>query len=171
LVEGIGERIAPVSGVPALPVLLAHPGFGLETRAVYAAFDASNSLTGPRHPLTLRALLALGEKAGAAEARFPSDDARLRELIANDLEPAATRLRPEVAKLREELSRTGARAVGMSGSGPTLYAIYASDEAAREAQPRLAGSGARTWLTRTLAGRADDDFTPTNEQGPNRASE
>jgi 4-diphosphocytidyl-2-C-methyl-D-erythritol kinase len=162
LVEGIGERIAPVSGVPALPVLLAHPGFGLETRTVYAAFDASNSLTGQKHPLTLRALLALGEKAGAAEARFPSDDARLRELIANDLEPAATRLRPEVAKLREELSRTGARAVGMSGSGPTLYAIYLSPEAASAAQPQIAATGARTWITRTLAGRADDNFTRTN---------
>ena len=155
LVEGIGERISPVGGVPELPVLLAHPGFGLETRAVYTAFDAANSLTAQNHPLTLRALLALGEKAGAAEARFPSDDARLRELIANDLEPAATRLRPEVAKLREELSRAGARAVGMSGSGPTLYAIYASDEAARIAQPQVAATGARTWLTRTLQSGID----------------
>ncbi|MBM4381886.1 MAG: 4-(cytidine 5'-diphospho)-2-C-methyl-D-erythritol kinase [Deltaproteobacteria bacterium] len=150
LVEGIGERVLPVSGVPELPVLLAHPGFGLETRAVYAAFDAQSSLTAQNHPLTLRALLALGEEAGAVEARFPSDDARLRELVANDLEPAATRLRPEVAKLREELSRTGARAVGMSGSGPTLYAIYASEAAARIAEPQVAATGARTWLTRTL---------------------
>jgi 4-diphosphocytidyl-2-C-methyl-D-erythritol kinase len=174
LVEGIGERLTPVSGIPELPVLLAHPGFGLETRAVYAAFDASASLTAQNHPLTLRALLALGEKAGATEASFPSDDARMRELIANDLEPAATRLRPEVAKLREELSRTSARAVGMSGSGPTLYAIYASAEAARSAQPRIAATGARTWLTRTLATRVDDtnpSHPITNEQEPNTASE
>jgi 4-diphosphocytidyl-2-C-methyl-D-erythritol kinase len=171
LVEGIGERSLPLTGVPELPVLLAHPGFGLETRAVYAAFDAADSLTARTHPLTLRALLALGEEAGATEARFPSDDARLRELITNDLEPAAVSLRPEVAKLREELSSTAARAVGMSGSGPTLYAIYASDEAAREAQPRIAATGAKTWLTRTHAGRVDDDFTQTNEQGSKGASE
>lgn len=150
-VEGIGERITPVGGVPALPVVLAHPGVGLETKRVYAAFDAAVSLTPPRPPSKLRALLALRERLDAAEARWPSSEEQLRALVVNDLEPAASRLSPRLAKLREELSRTGARAVGMSGSGPTMYAIYASDAEARQAQLRIQRDGLRTWQTRTLA--------------------
>jgi 4-diphosphocytidyl-2-C-methyl-D-erythritol kinase len=156
LVEGIGERVLPVLGVPALPVLLALPGEGLATRAVYAAYDAAASLTPPEAPPNLRGLLALREELGAARARWSGDsNAWLRMLIQNDLEPAATRLCPSVAKLREELSKTGARAVGMSGSGPTIYAIFASDEQAATARARFANSGTRAWLTHTQGAEAD----------------
>lgn len=148
LVEGIGERVMPVAGMPVLSVLLVHPGPGLSTRAVYAAYDAENSLTAPTPAPTIRALLALREESGTARVRWPDDsDDRLRSLVRNDLEPAASRLCPLVAKLREELSATGARAVGMSGSGPTLYAIYASEAEASRAQARIARAGVRTWLT------------------------
>lgn len=153
LVEGIGERILPVTGVPSLSVLLVHPGAGLSTRDVYAAYDAATSLTPPDVASNLRGLLALREESGAARARWPDDsNDRLRALVHNDLEPAATRLCPQVAKLREELSETGANAVGMSGSGPTMYAIFASEAEAATAQRRIARAGTRTWLTRTLSG-------------------
>jgi 4-diphosphocytidyl-2-C-methyl-D-erythritol kinase len=151
LVSGIGERIVPLSGLSGMPVLLAHPGVGLETKAVYAAFAAAGSLTRRSAPPKLRALLALREEAGATRAHWPDASDQLRELVVNDLEPAASRLSAQVAKLREELSATGARAVGMSGSGPTMYAIYASETEARRAQQRVARAGLRTWLTRTLA--------------------
>ena len=39
LVRGIGERIEPLSGLPALSLLLANPGIPLSTAAVYRAFD------------------------------------------------------------------------------------------------------------------------------------
>jgi 4-diphosphocytidyl-2-C-methyl-D-erythritol kinase len=151
LVTGIGERIAPLSGLPGLPVLLAHPGIGLETKAVYAAFDAADSLTRRKAPPNLRALLGLREEAGVTRAHWPEPSDRLRELVENDLEPAASRLCVQVAKLREELSATGARAVGMSGSGPTMYAIFARDAEVAQADQRIARPGLRTWRTRTVA--------------------
>jgi 4-diphosphocytidyl-2-C-methyl-D-erythritol kinase len=150
LVAGIGERIAALGGVPAFDVLLAHPGVGLATRDVYAAHDAAASLTPPRAAPTLRDLLALREGPGTAP--WHSDEA-LRALVGNDLEAAATRLQPRVAELREGLTATGARAVGMSGSGPTLYAIYPDRGSAAAARERVARSGARTWLTRSCASR------------------
>jgi 4-diphosphocytidyl-2-C-methyl-D-erythritol kinase len=151
LVSGVGERVQPLAGLVSLPVLLAHPGVGLETRAVYAALDAAPALTWKSAPPTLRALLGLSEEAGAARARWPERADALRELVANDLEPAASRLSPEVAKLREQLESTGPRAVGMSGSGPTMYAIYPTESKARQAKQKIQRSGVRTWLTRTLA--------------------
>jgi 4-diphosphocytidyl-2-C-methyl-D-erythritol kinase len=108
LVTGIGEQIAPLSDLPGLPVLLAHPGFGLETKAVYAAFDSTDSLTRWKAPPNLQALLGLREEAGVTRAHWPDSSDRLRELVVNDLEPAASRLCVQVAKLRE-LSATGAR--------------------------------------------------------------
>jgi len=156
LVAGIGERIEPLDGLGSLPVLLAHPGIGLETRSVYAALDGAPSLTPKCTPPNLRALLGLREEAGATRARWPEASDPLRELVTNDLEPAASRLSPEVGKLREELAATGARAVGMSGSGPTMYAIYATESEARRAQQRIQRTGERTWATRTLASDESD---------------
>ena len=171
LVSGIGERVQPLRGLPRLPILLAHPGVGLETRAVYAAFDAAVSLTPPAPPPTLRALLALREEAGATRAHWPEDSGRLRELVVNDLEPAASRLSPLVAKLREELTRAGARAVGMSGSGPTMYAVFASDAEVAAAAQRLARPGLRLWQTRSMASDAPDRIDSRTEEGSTTATE
>lgn len=170
-VMGIGERVAPLSGLPALPVLLAKPDGGLDTSAVYAAFDASTALTRPMATPNLAALLDLREEAGATRAHWPEASDRLRELVVNDLEPAATRLSPQVAKLREELTATGARAVGMSGSGPTMYAIFARDAEVARAAERIARPGLRTWRTRTLASDAPDAIDPRTEEGSDKASE
>ena len=160
LVSGVGERVLPLAGLGSLTVLLAHPGIGLETKAVYAAFAAAASLTPKCLAPNLRALLALREEAGVTRAHWPETPDRLRELVANDLEPAASRLSPEVAKLREELAATSPRAVGMSGSGPTMYAIYPSESEARQAERQIQRAGRRTWVTRTLAsdesGESDD---------------
>jgi 4-diphosphocytidyl-2-C-methyl-D-erythritol kinase len=168
LVSGIGERITVLAGLGALPVLLAHPGVGLATKAVYAAFDAADSLTHSAPPPNLRALLALGEEAGATRARWPEQLDQLREWVVNDLEPAASRLCAQVAKLREELTSTGARAVGMSGSGPTMYAIYANDAEVAQAEQQIARPGLRTWQTRTLASDAAEEPDAHTEEGTDR---
>jgi 4-diphosphocytidyl-2-C-methyl-D-erythritol kinase len=57
--------------------------------------------------------------------------------LGNDLEPAAERLCPAIAPLRERLRAAGARAVALSGSGPTLFGIFPD---AGEAARALAGA-------------------------------
>ena len=155
-VSGIGERIAPLESFPPLCLVLVHPGKSLATPDVFAAFDAAPvSLTAPDPRPTIRRLSTPREQGGpartAALAGLSGED--WWSLTANDLEPAATRLCPEVAELREELEATQALAVGMSGSGPTLYGVHAGVDAARDAAARLAarlaGRGARTWVART----------------------
>jgi 4-diphosphocytidyl-2-C-methyl-D-erythritol kinase len=107
-VGGIGERIQPLARFAPLACLLANPGVPLSTAAVFAAFDARPV----RSP--------------------PAFDRELGLDLANDLEPAAERLCPAIAALRERLRALGARAVGLSGSGPTLFGIFPeAGEAAR----------------------------------------
>ncbi len=151
LVEGIGERIQPIAGIPLLWLALAHPGRPLATPDVFAGFDADpDSLTGSGPRPTIRRLLALRGREMRSEAISHLDRAGWRALLANDLEPAAVRLCPEVAAMREEFEATQARAVGMSGSGPTVYGVFQDQEAAQRAAERLSGKlGARTWVART----------------------
>jgi 4-diphosphocytidyl-2-C-methyl-D-erythritol kinase len=140
LVGGIGERIEPVAGLPGFTLLLAHPGVPLATRAVYAQYDAgAASLTPPGPGPSIRALLALREEARA-----------LQSLVVNDLEPAAALLCPAVAELRREIEATGASAVSLSGSGPTVFGVFANEDAAGEARSRITRrAGFRTWVVKT----------------------
>jgi 4-diphosphocytidyl-2-C-methyl-D-erythritol kinase len=172
-VTGIGEEREAVAGVPALPLLLANPGRPLSTAAVFEAFDALRAAPGPgaasltpagadptvsasepysraaapgraRTVALLQALRTGGTGAGSAGA--------LAEALANDLEAAAVRLCPAVAALRRSIEEVGAVAVGLSGSGPTVYGIFAVEEEARAARARLAlAPPARSWVVTTVA--------------------
>jgi 4-diphosphocytidyl-2-C-methyl-D-erythritol kinase len=130
-VTGIGERREPVTGVPSLALLLANPGEALPTREVFRAFDAlAAPAAAPGRPRSLAHELA--------------DDRALAARLHNDLEPAAVRLCPPIARLRAQLSAAGARAVGMSGSGATVYGVFKSRAAAERAAAGFSLPG-RSW--------------------------
>ena len=122
-VGGVGERLEPVSGLPRLALLLANPGTALSTAEVYAAYDAL-------HPAP-RSVAAPSELPDLA--RLSGDSSDLVRLLANDLEAPALRLCPAIGRLRARLRELGARAVGMSGSGATLFGVFVSPDAARAA--------------------------------------
>jgi len=129
LVTGIGERLEPLSGPCAsLILVLANPGQPLSTGQVFAAFDA---LTPTRRPApTLRPLLSSLRTA-------PADSRALCVLLENDLESVARRLCPAIGRLRSALLEWGARAVGMSGSGATVFGVFGSEAEARQAAGRF----------------------------------
>lgn len=171
LVEGIGERIQPLHGLPALDVVIAHPRPPLATEAVYAAFDAGPPPP-PRPPL--RRLLGVEgrERPGRASLAGPDGAAGPEhwppELLRNDLEAPARRLCPAVAALREALEAAGARAVGMSGSGPSVYGIFGSAAGARAAAQKLAASGFWSRAARSLPGPAGGE---SSQRGGRNAAE
>ena len=132
LVSGIGERIDRVEGLPQMCFVLAHPGISLATADVFRAFDqAGSSLTLARPGSTMRALSELRADPSALSGTLES-------LLVNDLEPAALKLCPQIAQLRERLGSLGAEATGMSGSGATVFGLFPSVAAAREALERAA---------------------------------
>jgi 4-diphosphocytidyl-2-C-methyl-D-erythritol kinase len=119
LVTGTGERVEPLA-LAAMVLLIVPAAEGLSTAAVYEEADrigATRERLGPDRVRELAAL-PLGQLAAAME---------------NDLEAAAVALRPELVHVREALLRRSALAARVTGSGPTVFGVYADRGAAEAA--------------------------------------
>lgn len=138
-VRGIGEEIAPIAGFPPLPVVVATPAPPLATAAVFQAWDRAHprgaapdsaALTPVGPGRRMPALPVLSPGLGLGWDRWQT---LLAELLVNDLEPMAAVLGPAVQRVRAAIEQAGARAVGMSGSGPTVFGVFDDLDAARAA--------------------------------------
>lgn len=122
LIEGRGEHIEP------LPSLHSEPGLLLATRNVALtsaqAFSQYDELKAVPHEANVSGSLATAIADGLDGAGLAGWADRLRD--ANDLWPAARHLLPELGAARAELERMTSRPWLLSGSGPTLFALYAS---------------------------------------------
>lgn len=124
-VRGIGERVEPVAGIPSLALLLVNPGLPVPTAEVYRALDALGPPPSRETP-PLPDLSCPGAQGSA-----------LAEVVRNDLEAPAVRVCPALARAREALRAVGALAVGLSGSGGTLYGVFGDLPAAHDAHEAL----------------------------------
>jgi 4-diphosphocytidyl-2-C-methyl-D-erythritol kinase len=110
--RGIGTRLTPIS-LPPYCYLLLNPGVPLSTRWVYANLDLASLPAAP--------------ESEAWDPKHPE------KWVRNDLGAVTLRRLPELAGLLGRLQEVGARTQGVSGSGPTLFALFPSVAAAREA--------------------------------------
>ena len=123
-VAGIGERLTPLPGWPAPPLLLANPGVVLPTPAVFGARRGPFRQSRP-WPETMADL------AGCA----------------NDLAEAANSLAPEIAGVLDALAALdGALFARMSGSGATCFAAFADKAARDRAREALRESRPDWWV-------------------------
>ena len=135
LVEGRGEVVSALKGiVGATPgVVLVTPAVPSPTSVVFGAFDRAGAAA-PSDPRSTRATsehLAVELRAGLRAGDLVARAGVLAS--ANDLAAAAFVVIPELLALRRGLSRLLGLPIGLSGSGPTLWALYPSIEAAAEA--------------------------------------
>ena len=136
LVEGRGERVMPLSAPrgPTPAVLLVTPGVAVSTAAVFAAY-ASGIRPGPGATLASSRHLA-GELAAGMTAAKLAERAGILA-VSNDLALATAAVVPAFAAFRRALGRLVGKPVGQSGSGPTLWVLYASIVAAEAAATRV----------------------------------
>lgn len=135
LIEGRGERVTPLVGVRgAAGVLLVTPAVAVRTPDVFAVFDGTRTSGDGSVRMTSEHLAA--ELAGGLSAADLV--ARTGVLAAaNDLLPAAVLVEPRLVAVRRALSRVLGRAIGLSGSGPTLWTLYPSVGEAEIAAARV----------------------------------
>jgi 4-diphosphocytidyl-2-C-methyl-D-erythritol kinase len=135
LVQGRGERVMPLRGITgdSAGVLLVTPALPVPTADVFAALAAGGPAAPPAPGATrISSAHLAGELLGGMRAA----DLVMRAGIlstANDLAAAAATVAPGLVALRRALARLLGRPVGLSGSGPTLWAVYPSGEAAADA--------------------------------------
>jgi 4-diphosphocytidyl-2-C-methyl-D-erythritol kinase len=122
--RGRGERLDPITDVPALMLVIAVPSFGCATNAVYRAWD---ELGGPRSSRAID---------------VPKPFARLVDEFVNDLEPAAEQVQPRLAGFRARFEQIVERPALMCGSG-SAYAAWFGDET----EWRLAFAAARRGMS------------------------
>jgi 4-diphosphocytidyl-2-C-methyl-D-erythritol kinase len=134
LATGRGDVLRPLPEFPrGLGVLLVPDAEGLSTADVYAASEPN-----PIYPAVQGDLVR-----GVHLVRSARDVAGL---VANDLEAAACALRPSIADVLAAVRDAGALAAAVSGSGPTVFGLFADEAAAEAAAARIDGSIA----TRTM---------------------
>ena len=131
LIEGRGERVTPLAPLRGAPgVLLVTPAVPVRTPDVFAVFDATRN--GGDGSVRMTSAHLAQEMAGGLSAGDLV--ARMGVLAAaNDLLAAAVLVEPRLVGLRRALARTLGRAIGLSGSGPTLWTLYPSSDEAEAA--------------------------------------
>ena len=130
---GRGEVLTAATVFSDWWAVLISPCITLSTAEVYAALDLT-SLAPTAHVLPC----ADGDSFWAAVGR-----------IQNDLESVVVRRVPEISYWREQLIGVGARGVSVSGSGPTVFGVFAAppDPAA---MARWRTQGARVFVVRPV---------------------
>lgn len=118
--KGRGDDLVPVLSRGAHHWVLAFADFELSTPEVFARFDELN----PRPEAGLEL------PAGLLEALASGDAHALAPVLVNDLQAPALSLRPELARTMDAGRALGALAAIVSGSGPTVAFLAASEEAA-----------------------------------------
>ncbi len=146
LIEGVGDIVHPLDGVPALPVLLVNPGKPLATPAVYKGLARPAE---PRPALLARKTPERLQKLADGLRRDPVS------ILRNDLEPVSIGILPEIAEIKVRILDAGARAALMSGSGPTVFGIFDSDRAVRAAVAALKAPPAWTVHPTRTVGSCD----------------
>ena len=135
--RGIGERLSPVAGMPALPLVLACPPAMVRTADVFKALpDETRSPLPPMPffgtPREVASWLATARNDLAAPAASVAPDAGLAA--------AALATTPECLFAR------------MTGSGPAAFGIFLSREAADRAAAHLAAARPSWWVTAATTG-------------------
>lgn len=128
LAEGIGEKLTRLPSIPRCPVVVAKPGISVSTRWVYEKLVLDEQT---HHPDIDRLLADIRQQ----------DLKQLASHMGNILEDVTVKEYPVISKMKENLISHGALNAMMSGSGPTVFALFEGREDARKAADALRASG------------------------------
>jgi 4-diphosphocytidyl-2-C-methyl-D-erythritol kinase len=158
---GRGEQVYPLEDLPATACVVVTPEVGVSTPKAFAEWDRKLTMPGASARMVElgRGLSAwLSDSYSGAPFRRGRAENPLLELvragIKNDFEQVVFPEYPELSEGKSALERAGARYASLSGSGSTLYGLFASKEAARGAAARLQKQGWAAQATVTLTRRA-----------------
>ena len=122
LAEGIGEKLSVLPPMPKCTILIAKPGISVSTKFVYENLHA-NDLKPEQHP----------DVDSMIEAMRQKDLGFLCSRMGNVLETVTIPAYPVINEIKRTMMDNGAIGSMMSGSGPTVFGIFDSPVAAKQA--------------------------------------
>lgn len=137
LAEGIGEILTPVKSNIKFDILLVKPPFSVSTPSVYKSLVLDENTTHSDIDKIKNAL-----EDGNVSVIY--------ENLGNTLEDVTLKMYGEVGKIKENLKNLGASAVLMSGSGPSVFAIFDDRQKLDGAYKIMKEKYNQTYLTSTI---------------------
>ncbi len=120
LAEGIGEKLTKLPPAPNCYVLIAKPGISVSTKFVYENLHA-NELK--YHP----------DVDGMMEQMKAGNLQGMAQKMGNVLETVTIKEYPVIEDIKNAMKENGAINAMMSGSGPTVFGLFETEEAAKQA--------------------------------------
>jgi 4-diphosphocytidyl-2-C-methyl-D-erythritol kinase len=136
--SGIGERVAPVAGMPALAVVLANPGIAVPTGAVFAGLGKEERAPLPALPPRFKSTLDLVHW--------------LRQTRNDLIDPARVVSLKAVAAAKALAADPDCAFARMTGSGATAFGLFMSQAAAERAAERLKAAKPAWWVAAAMTG-------------------
>lgn len=119
LCEGIGEKITPLIPLTSGKILLCKPDIDVSTKEIFSKVNIKNIKNHPDKKLLLKAVNS-------------NDLPLLCENMYNCLEEITSSLHHEIADIKNKMRLSGCIGTMMSGSGPTVFGIFDSEEKCRK---------------------------------------
>ncbi len=111
LCEGIGEIITKLNPFTNKIMVLVKPPFGVSTKEVYSKLDINKIA---KHPKTMEIIKAMEEN----DLKFIGSN------LKNVLENVTVRKYRIISEIKKQMINAGALGALMSGSGPTVFALF-----------------------------------------------
>lgn len=115
LAEGIGEKLTRIAQMPKCFVLVGKPGVSVSTKLAYESLKLGEITEHPDIDGMIKAIEA-GDLYGVTSR------------MGNVFEPGIIRKYPVIQEIKDLMEANGALKAMMSGSGPTVFGIFDSEE-------------------------------------------
>src|SRR5437588_370884 len=164
---GRGEQVYPLDELPVLHCVIATPEVGVSTPTAFAEWDKKLAeqpkLTGSSHSDKINKFNhsvyewlngSSFSPSGVPDKGWDRAEALLLDLvragIENDFESVVFPRYPAIREVKRVLERNGVRYASLSGSGSTVYGLFADEATATEAARKLNETGVPAQTTVTL---------------------
>lgn len=138
IVKGRGQLVYPLPDVATHWAVLIFPPHSVESK------------TATLYRKLTPEMWSSGERTNTLAEAISSGRAEWTSLLGNVFEQVADSVFPSMAGHREEMLAAGCSSVHLTGAGPALFSLFASEAEARSSASRLTATGHSPIVTPTL---------------------